>query len=93
MGDNKLYTIITQDNAQGPSARVEPSEYFLKLPPQEAIAALDGHIKSLEDRLAEFAKVDLKIPENLNKARDVSFELETVQAFLRGFVKEHETSD
>jgi len=93
MEDNKLYTMVTEDDVQGPLARVEPSEYFLKLPPQEAIAALDAQIKSLEDRLAEFAKVDLKLPENLNKAREVSFELETVQAFLRGFKKEHETSN
>jgi hypothetical protein len=93
MADNKLYTIVTEDNVQRPSARVEPSEYFLKLPPEEAIVALDAHIKSLEDRLAEFAKVDLKIPENLNKAREVSFELETAQDFLRCFKKDHETSD
>lgn len=93
MGDKKLYTFVTKDDVRGPSARVEPSDYFLKLPPQEAIAALNVHIKSLEDRLAEFAKVDLKIPENLNKAREVSFELETVQDFLRCFKKDHETSD
>jgi hypothetical protein len=93
MGDKKLYTFVTKDDVRGPSARVEPSEYFLKLPPQEAIIALEAHIKSLEDRLAEFAKVDLKIPENLNKAREVSFELETVQDFLRCFKKDHETSN
>jgi len=93
MADNKLYTIVTENNVQGPSARVEPSEHFLKLPPEEAIVALNAHIKSLEDRLAEFAKVDLKIPENLNKGRAVSFELETVQDFLRCFKKDHATSD
>lgn len=92
MGDNKLYTMVTEDDVQGASARVEPSAYFLNLPPQEAITALDAQIKSLEDRLAAFAKVDLKLPENLNKAREVSFELETVQAFLRSFKQEYETS-
>jgi len=93
MGDNKLYTIVTEDDVQGPSARVEPSEYFLTLPPQEAVVALNVYIKSLEDRLADFAKVDLKIPENLHKAREVSFELETAQEFLRSFKKDHEISD
>jgi hypothetical protein len=93
MADNQLYSIVTKDDIQGPSARVEPSAYFLKLPPEEAIAALNAHIKSLEDRLAEFARVDLKIPENLNKAREVSFELETVQAFLRCFKKDRQTSN
>jgi hypothetical protein len=93
METNKLYTIVTGNDGQGACPKAEPSEYFLKLPPQEAIVALNAHIKLLEDRLAEFAKVDLKIPENLNKAREVSFELETAQEFLRCFKKDHETSD
>ncbi len=54
MRDDRLYTIVTEGDAQAPSARVEPSEYFLQLPPQEAIVELNAHIKLLEDRLAEF---------------------------------------
>lgn len=93
MEANKLYAIVTGDEGEGASPKAEPSEYFLKLPPQEAIAALTAHIKSLEDRLAEFAKVDLKITENLDKAREVSLELEIAQDFLRGFKKSRGTSD
>ena len=90
MKDNKLYTIVTENDCEEGSAKVEPSEYFLHLPPQEAVVELSAHIKSLEDRLAEFAKVDLKIRDNLEKAREVSFELEMLQGFLRRFKKDHE---
>jgi hypothetical protein len=90
MRDDRLYTIVTEDDAQAPSARVEPSEYFLQLPPQEAIVELNAHIKLLEDRLAEFAKVDLSVREDFDKARAVSFELETVHDFLRRFKKDLE---
>jgi hypothetical protein len=90
MRDNRLYTIVTEDDAQAPSARVEPSEYFLQLASQEAIVELNAHIKLLEDRLAEFAKVDLSVREDFDKAREVSFELETVQDFLRRFKKDLE---
>ncbi|MDY6839647.1 MAG: hypothetical protein SWH78_16940 [Thermodesulfobacteriota bacterium] len=93
METNKLYTIVTGAEGKEASPKAEPSEYFLKLPPQEAIAALQAHLKSLEDRLAEFSKIDLKIPENLEKAREVSFELEIAEEFLRRFKKAHGTSD
>jgi hypothetical protein len=90
MKDNKLYTIVTENDREASLSRVEPSEYFLHLPPQEAVVELSAHIKSLEDKLAEFAKVDLKVPENFDKAREVSFELEMAQGFLRRFKKDHE---
>jgi hypothetical protein len=91
MKDNKLYTIATENDREGGLARAKPSEYFLQLPPQEAIVELNAHIKSLEDWLAEFAKVDLKVPESFDKAREVSFELEIAHDFLRRFKKEHES--
>jgi hypothetical protein len=93
MRDNKLYSIVTQADADAPSARVEPSEFFLQLSPQEAVDQLSSHIKSLEDRLADFAKVDLKVPEDFNRAREVSFELELAQDFLRRFKNDCGISD
>jgi len=92
METNKLYTVVTGDES-GEGAKAEPSEYFLKLAPEEAIAALEAHIKSLEDRLAEFTKVDLQVRENLDKARSVSLELEIAQDLLRRFKKGRGTSD
>ena len=93
MQANKLYTIVTGNDDEGSRPEAKPSEYFLKLPHQEAIAELEAHLKSLEDRLAAFAKVDLHISENLDKAREVSLELEIAQDFLRRFQKTHGTSD
>ena len=84
---------MTEGTAEAPSARLEPSEFFLSLSPQEAIAELNAHIKLLEDRLGEFAKVDLKIREEFEKAREVSFEIEMAHDFLRRFKKDCGTSD
>jgi hypothetical protein len=93
METNKLYTVVTGDEGEGTSSpKAEPSEYLLKLAPREAITELKAHIKSLEERLAEFAKVDLQVPENLDKARAVSSELEIVQDLLRRLEKDHGTS-
>lgn len=89
MKDNKLYTIVTENDREAGSARAKPSEYFLNLPPQDAIAELNAHIGSLEGDLRQYANVDLKVPENLDKAREVSSELEIAHDLLRRFQKEH----
>ncbi len=88
MKDNKLYTIVTKDDREASSAKAEPSEYFLELPPQEAITELNAHIGSLEDKLGQYANVDLKMRENFEKAREVSFELEVANDLLRRFKRD-----
>lgn len=93
MKDKKLYTIVTENDRQAGSTRAEPSEYFLNLPPQDAIAELNTHIGSLEGKLGNYANVDLKVRENLEKAREVSFELEVANDLLRRFKKDLEASD
>ena len=93
MKENKLYTIITENDRETPSVRAEPSKYFLNLEPDKAIAELNAYIRSLEDDLRQYANVDLKVPENLQKSREVSFELEIAHYFLRRFKKEHGSSD
>lgn len=93
MKDNKLYTIVTKNDHQTPLTRAEPSEYFLNLPPQEAIAELNAHIRSLENKLGEYTNVDLKVRENLEKARKVSFELEVAHDLLRRVKKDQEPSE
>jgi hypothetical protein len=89
MGTNNLYTMVTSDEEGGGVPKLQPSDYFSSLPPQEAVAELNARRKSLEDRLGEFAKVDLEVPENLDRAREVSLELEVIQDFLRDFQKTH----
>jgi hypothetical protein len=84
---------VTEGPSEAPSARLEPSEFLLSLSPQDAVAELDAHIKSLEDRLGEFAKVNLKVREEFEKAREVSFEIEMAQDFLRRFKKDCGISD
>ncbi len=93
MKHNKLYTIVTENDGEAGSARAKPSEYFLNLPPQDAIAELNAHIRSLEGDLQQYANVDLTVRENLDKARGVSSELEIAHDFLRRYKKDHETSD
>lgn len=93
MKDNKLYTVVTENDREAGSARAKPSEYFLNLPLQDAIAELNAHIGSLEGDLRQYANVDLKVPENLQEARKVSFELEVANDLLRRFKKEHWSSD
>jgi len=90
MKENKLYTIVTGNESERRPARAKPTEYFQGLKPQEAIAELDAHINFLEEELRQYANVDLKVPENLDKAREVSSELEIAQDFLRRFKEEHE---
>lgn len=92
MKDNKLYTIVTKNDREAGLARAEPSEYFLKLPPHEAIAELSAHIGSQEDKLGQYANVDLKMRENFEKAREVSFELEVANDLLRRFKRDLEAS-
>jgi len=93
MKDNKLYIIVTENGREAVSARAKPSEYFLNLPPQDAIAELNAQIGSLEGKLGKYANVDLKVRENLEKAREVSFELEVANDLLRRFKKDLEASD
>jgi hypothetical protein len=93
MQDTKLYKIVAEGPSEAPSARLEPSEFLLSLSPVEAVAELNAHIKSLEDRLGKFAKVDLKVREEFEKAREVSFEIEMAQDLLRRFKKDLGSSD
>lgn len=90
MKENKLYTIVAGDESKSRPARAKSTKYFRGLKPQEAIAELNAHINALEKELHQYADVDLKVPENLDKAREVSSEIEIAQDFLRRFKKEHE---
>jgi hypothetical protein len=90
---NKLYTIVAGDESKRRPARAKTTKYFRGLKPQEAIAELNAHMNALEKELREYADVDLKVPENLDKAREVSSELEIALDLLRRFKKDHEMLD
>lgn len=85
MKRNKLYTIV-EDDPKGRTVRVKPSEYLLERLPHKAIAELKAYIKSLGDNLRQYQQAftdeDLDIPENFEKVRKLSSELEIAQNYL-----------
>ncbi len=86
----KFFTAV-EDDAEGKTATVMPSEYLRKLQPHEAIAKLKAHIKPLEDDLRQYPHEDLEIPEKFLKARMLAFELKIVQEYLAHLKQAYET--
>jgi hypothetical protein len=86
----RFFTVV-EDDAEGKTATVMPSEYLRKLQPYEAIAKLKAHIKSLGDDLRQYPHEDLEIPEHFLKARMLAFELKIVQEYLAHLKQAYET--
>jgi hypothetical protein len=85
----KFFTVVEND-AEGKTATVVPSEYLRKLQPHQAIAKLKARIGSLEDDLRQYPHEDLEMPENFVRARMLAFELEIVQEYLAHLKEAHE---
>ena len=90
MKHTKFFTIV-EDDPQGETVTVGPSEYLRRLQPHEAIARLKAHIELLEDDLRQYSHEDLDIPERFVRARKLAFELEIAREYLAHLKQAHET--
>jgi chaperone required for assembly of F1-ATPase len=83
MAENKLYTIVKgEHDAKGQMIRVKPSQYLLSLKAHEAIDELQTNVRAIAKKLEDFSKTDMDLPENIEKVRDLVFELEIAQGYL-----------
>jgi hypothetical protein len=91
IGD-KLYTIVYgEKDKKGQQVRVKPTQYLLGLKPHEAIKALQENVQAVAEQVERFSDLDLDVPENRTKVRDLIFELEIAQGYLGEVFKAWQT--
>jgi len=85
---NKLYEIIHDFELK--AASIEPSQYLLMLPPQEAAAELRIHIERLNEEFQRheqaFIRDELDIEEALEEVRRLILEMEVVKHCIACFL-------
>jgi phosphoribosylamine-glycine ligase len=83
MTHNKLFTIVKDENdPEGQSVTVEPTEYLAKLGPPEVINVLRAYVNSLAEDVEQYFQDNLEKVESLEKSRTLVFELEVAQRYL-----------
>lgn len=83
MTHNKLFTIVKEENdSEGQSVTVEPTEYLIKLKPHEVINELRSYVNSLTQDVEQCVQKNLDTPENSEELRKLVFELEIAQRYL-----------
>ncbi|NVM20926.1 MAG: hypothetical protein HWN68_04015 [Desulfobacterales bacterium] len=83
MSHNELYTITKDENdPDGQTVNVEPTEYMTSLEPHEAISKLRDHVEILAGELKKCVRQDLKIPENMANVQKLTFKLQVAIAYL-----------
>ena len=83
MTHNKLFTIVRDENdPEGQSVTVEPTEYLSKLEPHEVINVLRAYVNSLAEDVEQYFQDNLETAESLEKSRTLVFELEVAQRYL-----------
>lgn len=83
MIQNKLYTVVKgEKGSEGEMIRVTPTEYLLGLKPHEAINELQANVQSIAEQLEACSQEDLKKTKNIERVRDLVFELEIAQGYL-----------
>ena len=83
MIENKLYTVVKgEEGSEGEMIRVTPTEFLLGLKPHEAINELQANVQSIAEELETCSQEDLKKTENIERVRDLVFELEIAQGYL-----------
>ena len=83
MIQNKLYTVVKgEKDSEGEMIRVTPTEYLLGLKAHEAINELQANVQSIAEQLEACSQGDLNKTENIEKVRDLVFELEIAQGYL-----------
>jgi len=83
MPQKRLYTIeVGAEGSEPRDVQVKATDYLTGLAPHEAIHELQQNVMSLAIAVEEAAKTDLEVPENLEKVRDLVFQLEVAQNYL-----------
>jgi hypothetical protein len=92
MMQNKLYTVIKgEKDSEGEMIRVKPTEYLLGLKAHEAINELQANVQSIAEQLEACSQEDLNKTKNIEKVRDLVFELEIAQGYLAKVFKTWQT--
>ncbi|MBW2109478.1 MAG: hypothetical protein JRI36_12560 [Deltaproteobacteria bacterium] len=79
----KLYSVVFgEKDDRGQQIRVKPTPYLLGLKPHEAINALQENVQAVAEQVESCSDLDLSVPENMAKVRDLVFELEIAQGYL-----------
>jgi len=84
---NKFFTLekhytIAKGAPEGPTVRAAPSEYLNNLHPDEAIAELNAHIKSLQEELGKYTAEDMGNPAKSAEKRQLELQLKVAQSYL-----------
>lgn len=79
----KLYSVVFgEKDDKGQQIRVKPTPFLLGLKPHEAINALQENVQAVAEQVEGCSDLDLSIPQNMAKVRDLVFELEIAQGYL-----------
>ena len=83
MIQNKLYTVVKgEKDSEGEMIRVTPTEYLLGLKAHEAINELQANVQSIAQQLEACSQEDLEKTKNIERVRDLVFDLEIAQGYL-----------
>lgn len=86
--DNRLYEII--HDLELKVARIEPSQYLLRLSPEEAVVELRIHIEHLNEQLHRheqaFIRDELDIKEAIEEMRKLILEIQLVKHSIACFL-------
>ena len=83
MNDNRLFTIYKKtSDSEEETLRAKETKYLLSLRPHEAIKELRAKIRAIAEKVEYFTKSDLHGPEQIERLRDLVFELEVAQEYL-----------
>ncbi|MDY6987382.1 MAG: hypothetical protein SWQ30_04925 [Thermodesulfobacteriota bacterium] len=83
---NRFFTVQT-DPSRDEALRLIPSKYVDELPPQQAIAEMEGYIEALKDALKKSSRQTAGTPAEKGKLGSLAFEMELVGTFLSFFKK------
>ncbi len=87
----KLYTtVIDKSDPEGQRVIVKPSKYLKKLHPEDVIAQLEAHIRSLKDKLMKYSQQDVDVPKVRKRINKLGSELDVAKKYLAHFKKKYE---
>jgi hypothetical protein len=87
----KLYTtLIDKSDPEGQRIIVKPSKYLKKLHPEDVIAQLEAHIRSLKDKLIECSRHDIDVPKVRKRINKLGSELDVAKKYLAHFKNKYE---
>jgi hypothetical protein len=81
---NRFFTVQSDPSGEK-HLRLIPSKYLDELPPQRAIAEMEGYIETLKDALKECSRETISTSAQEGRIGSLVFEMELVGTFLAFF--------